>query len=239
MWRSIAGVSNSLNGAFIVFEGPEGGGKSLQAQLLAVSLERAGHPVLMTREPGGTGVGEAIRAVLLERGDVAIAAETEALLMTAARAQHVREVIAPARAAGRVVLCDRFVDSTYAYQGGGRGLDGEALATIQRFATAGVEPDLKLLLDLPVEEGLRRRQADPETLNRIDRDELAFHQRVREAYLRLARGDPDRWAVIDALGSPDAVARAIDTAVRDRLGLHGAIQAPRAPYSVASGPASS
>jgi len=209
-----------LNDAFIVFEGPEGGGKTLQTQRLAASLEADGHPVLLTREPGGTGVGEAIRAVLLRSHDGPMFAQTEALLMSAARAQHVHEVILPARASGKTVVCDRFIDSTFAYQGGGRGLEIEALAAIQRFATGGLEPDLRLLLDLPVDVGLRRRHADPVSLNRIDLADLAFHQRVREAYIRLARQEPDRWVVIDASAPPDSVASAIETAVRDRLGLH-------------------
>lgn len=228
MWRFTAGVSSSLTGAFIVFEGPEGGGKTVQAQRLAASLEAAGCSVVLTREPGGTKLGEAIRKVLLERHDVAMLAETEALLMSAARAQHVREVIVPARADGRVVLCDRFIDSTYAYQGGGHGLNLEVLAEIQHFVTDGLEPDLKLLLDLPVDLGLGRRHAEPASLNRIDRADLAFHQRVREAYIILARGDPGRWAVIDAAGSPDAVAGAIETEVWSRLGLSHSLTPPTA-----------
>ncbi len=223
MWRSTAGVSSSVNGAFIVFEGSEGGGKTVQARRLAASLEAAGHSVVLTREPGGTAVGESIRAVLLGHHDYGILAETEALLMSAARAQHVREVIGPARANGQVVLCDRFVDSTYAYQGGGHRLRMEALTAIQQFATEGLEPDLKLLLDLPVEIGLRRRHADPDSLNRIDQADLEFHQRVREMYIRLAREHPERWSVIDATGTPDDVARAIETAVRLRLGLQSRV----------------
>lgn len=219
MWRSIAGASSRLDGAFIAFEGPEGGGKTIQARRLAESLRHAGHPVVLTREPGGTAVGESIRAMLLDHHDYAILPETEALLMTAARAQHVREVIEPARAEGRIVLCDRFVGSTYAYQGGGRRLGFEGLAAIQQFATDGIEPDLTLLLDVPVEIGLRRRHADPESLNRIDRADLAFHERVRQAYVQLSSQRPDRWAVIDATGSADDVAGAIAEAVHHRLGL--------------------
>nr|MBA2247684.1 dTMP kinase [Chloroflexia bacterium] len=161
MWRSIVGASSKVSGAFIVLEGPEGGGKTVQARRLATTLERAGHRVVLTREPGGTAVGEAVRGILLGHHDYAILPETEALLMSAARAQHVREVIVPAQERGAVVVCDRYVDSTYAYQGGGRHLERNALATVQGFATGGIEPDLKLLLDLPVEIGLRRRHADP------------------------------------------------------------------------------
>lgn len=206
-----------MRGAFIVFEGPEGGGKTLQVSELSGTLQSAGYPTLVTREPGGTSVGEAIRSLLLGSEDYAILPETEVLLMAASRAQHVRQTIVPACEKGQIVLCDRFVDSTYAYQGGGRRLELEALASIQRFATGGLEPDLKLLLDLPVETGLRRRHAEPGSLNRIDRADLEFHQRVREIYVRLAGEDPGRWAVIDATGSPDKVASAIDAAVRARF----------------------
>ena len=226
-----------MNDAFIVFEGPEGGGKTLQTQRLAASLEADGYPVLLTREPGGTGVGEAIRAVLLESHAGPMFAQTEALLMSAARAQHVHEVILPARASGKTVVCDRFIDSTFAYQGGGRGLEIEALAAIQLFATGGLEPDLKLLLDLPVEVGLRRRHADPMSLNRIDLADVTFHQRVREAYIRLARQEPDRWVVIDASAPPDSVANAIETAVRDRLGLHRGLMPSQGRHSTPGGTA--
>lgn len=207
-----------MPGVFIVFEGPEGGGKTLQVGMLAGSLRAYGYPVLVTREPGGTRLGESIRTVLLGLNDYAILPETEVLLMAAARAQHVREVIMPALRGGHVVLCDRFVASTHAYQGGGRGLGAEALDGIQRFATDGLEPDFTLLLDVPVDIGLRRRHADPSSLNRIDLADLEFHQRVRQAYLDLARREPDRWVVIDASQAPDQVAHLIEREVRSSLG---------------------
>lgn len=212
-----------MRGAFIVFEGPEGGGKSLQANRLADSLRASGYPVLVTREPGGTRVGESIRSVLLGLHDYAILAETEVLLMAAARAQHVREVILPAQARGQIVLCDRFVDSTYAYQGGGRRLGFEALAAIQRFATDGLEPDLKLLLDVPVDVGLRRRHVDPSSLNRIDLADNDFHERVRQAYIELSLQQPDQWVVVDASETPDDVARSIWAAVSSKLGLRSGL----------------
>ena len=192
--------------AFIVVEGPEGGGKSTQVARLAARLRAHGHEVVETREPGGTRVGNVIRSILLGLGeDYAILPETEVLLLAAARAQHVREVIEPALARKAWVLCDRYVDSTYAYQGGGRGLDIAPLRKIQEFATNGVMPDLRLLLDVPVEIGLKRRHADPDSVNRIDLADLAFHQRVRDAFLALAAESPDQWLVVDARRDPDAV----------------------------------
>lgn len=200
-----------------MFEGPEGGGKTLQVNRLAETLRKSGLPVIATREPGGTRIGESIRSLLLGGEDYAILPETEALLLAAARAQHVREVIVPSLDAGRIVLCDRYVDSTYAYQGGGRRLGFEALAPIQQFATDGLVPDLTLLLDVPVEIGLRRRHADPSTLNRIDVADLQFHERVRQAYLQRSRQQPDSWVVIDASEAPDIVSTSIEQAVRTKL----------------------
>lgn len=193
----------------MVFEGPEGGGKTTQIGRLAARLRAAGHEVVETREPGGTRVGNAIRAILLGGEDYAILPETEVLLLAAARAQHVREVIQPALARSAWVLCDRYADSTYAYQGAGRGIDSERLRPIQEFATAGLAPNLCILLDVPVEIGLTRRHADPASVNRIDLADLAFHQRVRDAYLGLAAASPDRWLVIDARRDPDTVAARI------------------------------
>lgn len=198
-----------MTGAFIVFEGPEGGGKSSQLERLAGTLRARNIPVVTTREPGGTKFGDRVRALLLGLNDYAILPETEVLLLAAARAQHVHDVIAPALGKGEVVLCDRYVDSTYAYQGAGRGLDLEPLESIQTYATGGIEPDLRLLLDIPVEVGLRRRHAEALSVNRIDLADHGFHQRVREAYLRAAIENPDGWAVIDAERTPEAVATAI------------------------------
>jgi dTMP kinase len=195
-----------VNPAFVVFEGPEGGGKTTQVARLAARLRAQGHDVVETREPGGTRVGNEIRTMLLGLGeDYAILPETEVLLLAAARAQHVREVIAPALARDAWVLCDRYADSTYAYQGGGRGLDLAPLRDIQAFATNGLMPDLRLLLDVPVEIGLKRRHADPASVNRIDLADRSFHQRVRDAFLALAAETPDQWLVIDAQRDPDAV----------------------------------
>ena len=204
-------------GKFVVFEGPEGGGKTLQAGLLADSLREAGYDVVQTREPGGTRVGDQIRSVLLGLGDYTILPETEVLLLAAARAQHVREVIRPALDRGARVICDRFVDSTYAYQGGGSGLDLRPIRAIQVFATEGLEPDMRILLDVPVAIGLQRRYADPESVNRIDLADRTYHQRVRDQYLALAEESPKDWIVVDAQAPPDAVQSRVWRQVRHTL----------------------
>ena len=208
-----------MTGTFIVFEGPEGGGKTLQLGRLAERLRDDGMDVVSTREPGGTQVGNGIRGILLGPGDYAILPETEVLLLAAARAQHVREVIRPALARGAWVLCDRFVDSTYAYQGGGSGLNRDALRPIQQFATDGLEPDVRVLLDLPVEIGLQRRHADAGSVNRIDLADVRYHQRVREAYLQLVAEMPDQWVVIDARNEPDVVQLQIWRQLHKRLAI--------------------
>ncbi|CAN5634939.1 dTMP kinase [soil metagenome] len=206
-----------MSGRFIVFEGPEGGGKSTQIDRLASHLTEEGHEIVVTREPGGTPVGEAIRRVLLEREDAVMLAETEAFLLSAARAQHVHDVIRPALRRGCIVVCDRYADSTRAYQGGGGGMSEVDLECIQRIATGGLTPELRILLDLPVETGLARRHQDPATVNRIDRAERAYHERVRAAFLRLARAEPDSWTIIDASRSVDLVSDDVIRTVRSRL----------------------
>ena len=205
-----------MRGPFIVFEGPEGSGKSTQASRLAARLRSSGLPVRLTREPGGTAIGEQVRAILLSDESAEMRPETEALLYAAARAQHVAEVLRPGVERGEVVICDRFADSSIAYQAGGRGLPAEEVTGIQRLATGGLTPDLRILLDLPAEAGLARRFSAGEDVNRLDRAELAFHQRVRDCYLGLAAAAPEVWAVIDAGRSPEEVAADVDQAV-DRL----------------------
>jgi dTMP kinase len=204
-------------GAFIVFEGPEGGGKTLQAAFLADWLRAEGHEVVQCREPGGTALGERIRDVLLGRKDYAILPEAETLLLSAARAQLVRTVIQPALRQGAIVICDRFAASTLAYQGGGSGLPEEALGDIARVATNGLQPDLVILLDLPVEVGLRRRLDEAGSVNRIDLASRDFHERVRAAFRHLAADDPARWTIIDATRAVDAIARDVRDAVRRRI----------------------
>ena len=207
----------AASGFFIALEGPEGAGKSTQATALRSEISRAGFPVVLTREPGGTAVGEQIRAVVLDQSNCAMLPETEVLLYAAARAQHVGEVLRPALESGAVVICDRYVDSTFAYQGGGRQLDMSTLKSIQQYATGGLAPDLRVLLDLPVEVGLQRRLADAVEVNRLDVAEPGFHRRVRDAFLGLASEDPDGWVVIDASATPDQVTSAVLSAVMPRL----------------------
>lgn len=202
---------------FIVFEGTEGAGKSTQQALLVASLQRAGWRVVATREPGGTDVGRQIRRLLLHPDNCAILAETEALLYAADRAQHVREVIRPALAGGEAVVCDRYVDSSRAYQSAGRGLPAETVDALQEVATGGLMPDLRILLDLPVEIGLERRRASAE-VDRIDAEHRSFHERVRTAFRSFAAADPDGWLVIDAAAERDAVAGRIAREVTRRLG---------------------
>ena len=175
-------------------------------------------PALATHEPGGTPLGDQLRELLLLRGDLQLVARAEALLMNASRAQLVEQVIRPALGRGEVVVCDRFADSTLAYQGAGRGLDVQALESVISFATAGLEPDMTMLLDLPVEAGLERKHATP-GWNRFEDETLVFHQRVRAAYLAMASADPKRWRCFDALEPPDALADRIWAAVAGRIGL--------------------
>ncbi len=194
-----------MRGCFITLEGPEGSGKTTQLRLLIPWLRSVGFEPLVTREPGGTLIGEQIRGLLHDCSHTEMAPETEILLYSASRAQHVAEVIRPALAKGRVVLCDRFFDSTYAYQGYGRGLPLEALRRITSFSTQGLVPDLTLYLDVLPEIGLRRREESGEALNRLDRETLAFHRRVREGYLALIAEDPSRWRSVDATGDVEQV----------------------------------
>lgn len=204
-------------GLFISFEGPEGAGKSTQIRRLAERLRASGVTVLETREPGGTPLGERIRALLLDPGGVAICAKAEALLHNAARAQHVEAVIEPALARGEVVVCDRFADSTLAYQGGGRGLDQVGLRQLQSFTVGPTQPDLRILVDVPIQIGLDRRMRAADTVNRLDAESLAFHERVRAAFLELVRAAPDRWVVVDGSKEPDDVEQSIWRAVSPRM----------------------
>ena len=198
-------------GLFIVVEGVEGAGKSTQARLLSLWMRAAGVPHLLTREPGGTPVGEAIRRIVLDRGDLTMPPETELFLILAARAAFVRNVVAPALERGEVVLADRFDFSTFAYQGYGRKLDLVEVRRANLLATAGARPDLTLVLDLPVEKGLERKGGAADG-DRIEREGESFLQRVREGYLSLARND-DRALVLDAAGPPEEVQGALQRAL--------------------------
>jgi dTMP kinase len=212
-------LPDGVRGRLIVLEGPDGAGKSEQARILAERLRRQGRAVTEAREPGGTRVGEQVRAVLLDPGPVPRGPVTDALLFTAARAQLVREVLRPALARGDVVVCDRYATSTIAYQGYGSGLELEVLATIQRWATDGLEPDLVVLIDVPPEVGLERlaQGRERDRFEDVTRHDLAFHDRVRAGYLEMAADDPDRWRVVDGTLSSDAVAAAIARMVEASL----------------------
>ena len=197
-----------MKGRFITFEGVEGCGKSTQLERLAAHLAARGHEIAATREPGGTPISEAIRRVLLDPDNSAMHPMTELLLYQAARAQHVAERIRPALERGVVVLCDRFHDSTAAYQGAGRSLPMDALRQLHGLAADGLTPDLTLLLDLPAEAGLERARGQGRP-DRLEGENLPFHQRVRDAFLDLARGEPDRITIVDATESVEEVAARI------------------------------
>ncbi|AUG01185.1 dTMP kinase [Pseudomonas sp. 09C 129] len=208
-----------MTGLFITLEGPEGAGKSTNREYLAERLRASGIEVLLTREPGGTPLAERIREVLLTPGDEVMNPDTELLLVFAARAQHLAEVIRPALARGAVVLCDRFTDSTYAYQGGGRGLSVERIATLEQFVQGELRPDLTLVFDLPVEVGLARASAR----GRLDRFELegrVFFDAVRQAYLKRAAADPARYLLVDAAQPLSQVQQALDALLPKLLELH-------------------
>lgn len=189
--------------SFIVLEGIEGSGKSTLLNALAAALRRAGDDVIVTREPGGTPAGDAVRDIFLNK-TIEISPLTEVLLVNAARAQHVAELIRPALSAGRTVLCDRFIDSTLAYQGYARGLNLTVLREICDVAAAGTQPDMTLLLDLPVSSARGRLLHRASTADRIEREDDAFHERVRQGFLTVARGSP-RHRVIDAARPPERV----------------------------------
>ena len=206
-----------FRGWFITIEGPEGAGKTTQAEALVRHLADAGRDVHLTREPGGTWLGERLREILLARTDAAAPTDpmTDALLFSAARRQLVTEVIRPALEAGRTVICARFADSTLAYQGFGARLPLVDLRALEAAATDGLKPDLSILLDVSVEDGLARKA--PGDVTRFEAEfDLAFHRRVRDGFLALAAAEPGRFAVIDAGLAPVDVARAVTTAV-DRL----------------------
>ena len=215
----MAGGNPLAGGKLITLEGGEGAGKSTQAALLAEGLREAGKDVTVTREPGGAPGAEEIRALLVEGAVGRWDAMTEALLHVAARRQHLTETIQPALDAGRWVVCDRFADSTMAYQGYGLGLGRDVVARLHELAIGGVMPDLTVILDLPVETGLGRAAAKTGGEDRYERMDAEFHRRLREGFLDIARREPERCAVIDAGGAADAVRAAIRAVVGERLGV--------------------
>lgn len=217
----MSGRIPSPGGLFITLEGPDGAGKSVQAGVLAERLVAAGQQVLLTREPGGTALGERIRALLLDVGGERRDPLVDALLFNAARRHLVEQVVRPSLADGVTVVCDRFADSTLAYQGYGGGAPHQALEMLADVATGGLLPHRTLLLDIPVEQALRRRRGGEATqLTRFelaDEHGLAFHERVRQGFLELAQREPERWRVVDASLAPAEVSTQVWDAVRDLL----------------------
>lgn len=205
-----------MRGRFITLEGGEGAGKSSQVARISRWLEQHGHAVVNTREPGGTPLSEILRDLVLHGGHREMSPMTELLLVFAARAQHVDQLIRPSLAAGQTVLCDRFTDASFAYQGGGRGLPVEDIEALEMLVQRDLRPDLTLLLDVPVETGLARaRGRDSE--DRFETESQRFLERVRQAYLERARHEPERFAVIDASASEDAVWNSIRIVLETRL----------------------
>jgi dTMP kinase len=205
-----------MRGKFITMEGGEGGGKSTMMERVARWLEDSGHSVVRTREPGGTELAEKLREVLLDRKNSSLSGQAELLLLFAARSQHLDELIRPSLHRGDWVLCDRFTDATWAYQGGGRGLPLEDIETLETLVHGDLQPDLTVLLDLPVEQGMER--AGKRSLaDRFEQESMAFFQRVRAAYLERAARSPERFVVIDASGDQDSVWGQIASALNDRL----------------------
>jgi dTMP kinase len=209
-------VSVVSRACFITLEGLEGAGKTSRLADLKAFLERRGKNVLTTREPGGTALGEQLRQLLLAPTQEPMAPLTELLLMFAARSEHVFDLILPALEAGRWVLCDRYVDASFAYQGGGRGLGEAPVAALEALLPPRARPDLTLLLDLPVQIGLARARGRS-AADRFEQETVAFHQRVREAYLARARQYPQRYCIIDAAAGPEQVQAAIERAVERLL----------------------
>lgn len=209
-----------MPGFFISFEGMEGCGKSTHVALLAQALQRQGYEVLATREPGGTAIGQTLRQILLNPANAPLATGAELLLMLADRAQHVHEVIAPGLHADKVVISDRFVDSTTAYQGYGRGIEQGILYQLNAFACNGFMPALTLLLDVPVNEGLRRatrRRGDMSPADHFEAESVAFHERVRDGFLAVARSEPHRIIVLDSQRPAEEIHQEILSIVLDRL----------------------
>ena len=206
-----------MRGRFITIEGGDGAGKSTMMRRVMNWLENAGHRVISTREPGGTDLAEKLREILLDRNNISISGRAELLLLFAARSQHLDQLIRPTLARGDWVLCDRFTDATWAYQGGGRGLPRDEIETLETLVHGDLQPDLTLLLDLPVEQGLKR-AAERGQADRFEQEPTIFFEQVRAAYLERAAAAPERFAVIDASSEIEAVWSQIDCVLRERLG---------------------
>ena len=202
-------------GLFILFEGVEGCGKSTQVRALQRRLSKLGVPVLTVKEPGSTSIGRVARKLLKHRLEIEINPVTELLLFAVARSQLVTEIIRPALERDQIVICDRYSESTLAYQGYGRGVDLETIHTINTIATGGLRPDLIILPDIDVHEGLKRKGAK-QTNDRFEREEISFHQRVRQGYLEMARAEPNRWLVLDATQPRRKISNTIWETVREQ-----------------------
>lgn len=205
-----------MQGRFITVEGGEGAGKSTMMAHIMNWLEQHGHHVVRTREPGGTQLAETIREILLDKDNDSLSDLAELLLVFASRAQHLEEVIRPALARGDTVLCDRFTDATWAYQGGGRRISADDIAVLEELVHGDLQPDLTLLLDLPVEQGMSRAMNRSES-DRFESESRGFFQRVREAYLQRARTEPGRFVIIDASRPLAEVRKQIEQALEERL----------------------
>ncbi len=211
-----------MRGTFITFEGIEGSGKSTQITLLAKHLTAQGKSVTLTREPGGTPIGDQVRKILLDPANTALDPRAELLLYAACRAQHLAELIAPELRAGKIVLCDRFSDATLAYQGYGRGIDGELIRSLDRIVTGGMRPDLTILLDIDAATGLsrargRNRLGGLDAEARFENEHLTFHERIRRGYLELAKQEPFRFRIVDATLSPEDIQNTIRHLVDEML----------------------
>lgn len=207
-------------GFFITFEGGEGSGKSIQVEILVNHLHEEGYAVVVTREPGGTRIGEQIRTITHDPENVDLDAITEAYLMAASRAQHVAQIIEPSIESGKIVVCDRYVDSSIAYQGFGRRLGAEIIEKLNALAMNGAIPNLTILLDVPVGIGLERRLKSRKQKDRLDLQEKSFYERVRDGYRQLAKKHPNRYVVVDATKSIEAVAREIWNIVKAKINHH-------------------
>lgn len=198
-----------MRGLFITLEGPEGAGKTTNRAYLAEQLQAQGLSVVLTREPGGTALAEQIRTILLAPHDETMAVDTELLLMFAARAQHLAQIIVPALAEGKIVICDRFTDATYAYQGGGRGLDCSRIAVLEQFVQGDLRPDMTLLFDLPVADGMARAVARGK-LDRFEQEQHNFFEAVRQSYLQRASAEPERFRLVNAQQALPDVQKSLD-----------------------------
>lgn len=205
-----------VRGKFITLEGTEGVGKTTNLEYIHQKLLDAGKQVVVTREPGGTTLGEDIRNLLLGHKHDGMSSDTELLLMFAARAEHLHKIIGPALETGKWVLCDRFTDATYAYQGGGRGIEDERIAAMEDWVQGGLRPDMTILLDIPVEQGLKR-AGERSGPDRFEKEQIEFFEKVRACYLKMAKQHPQRYNIIDASPELDAVQKQIDAALAPYL----------------------